>query len=181
MAKLVNKTYGDALFDLAVSEGKTDTLFQEAVELREIFGDNPDLLKLLTNPRIEKNEKIQIVANIFGGRASEEILGFLNIIITKDRQKYIDGILDYFIARAKEYKKIGVVYVTTAIELNKENKDKIENKLLSTTDYESLEMNYTVDEDVIGGMIIKIGDRVVDSTIRTKLEKLSKQLSDVQV
>lgn len=42
-------------------------------------------------------------------------------------------------------------------------------------------MNYTVDEDVIGGMIIKIGDRVVDSTIRTKLEKLSKQLSDVQV
>ena len=159
MAKLVNKTYGDALFDLAVSEGKTDTLFQEAVELREIFGENPDLLKLLTNPRIEKNEKIQIVANIFGGRASEEILGFLNIIITK----------------------IGVVYVTTAIELNKENKDKIENKLLSTTDYESLEMNYTVDEDVIGGMIIKIGDRVVDSTIRTKLEKLSKQLSDVQV
>ena len=151
MAKLVNKTYGDALFDLAVSEGKTDTLFQEAVELREIFGENPDLLKLLTNPRIEKNEKIQIVANIFGGRASEEILGFLNIIITKDRQKYIDGILDYFIARAKEYKKIGV------------------------------EMNYTVDEDVIGGMIIKIGDRVVDSTIRTKLEKLSKQLSDVQV
>ena len=74
MAKLVNKTYGDALFDLAVSEGKTDTLFQEAVELREIFGENPDLLKLLTNPRIEKNEKIQIVENIFGGRASEEIL-----------------------------------------------------------------------------------------------------------
>ena len=135
MAKLVNKTYGDALFDLAVSEGKTDTLFQEAVELREIFGENPDLLKLLTNPRIEKNEKIQIVENIFGGRASEEILGFLNIIITKDRQKYIDGILDYFIARAKEYKKIGVVYVTTAIELNKENKDK--RKLLLFFDFTS--------------------------------------------
>ena len=54
--------------------------------------------------------------------------------------------------------------------------EKVVKKLLETTKYEELEMNYSVDAEIIGGMIIRIGDRVVDSTIRTKITKLSKQL-----
>ncbi|MDE7430410.1 MAG: ATP synthase F1 subunit delta, partial [Lachnospiraceae bacterium] len=90
-------------------------------------------------------------------------------------------ILDYFISAVKEYKKIGVAYVTTAMELAQDKRKSVEERLLATTKYEQFEMNYTVDESIIGGMIIRIGDRVVDSSIKTKLNELSKDLYKIQL
>ena len=62
-----------------------------------------------------------------------------------------------------------------------EQKKAVEEKLLSTTGYRSMEMNYETDESLIGGMVIRIGDRVVDSSIKTKLEVLKKSLLSVQI
>ena len=90
-------------------------------------------------------------------------------------------IFTYFVGRIKEYKKIGIAYVATPMELSKQMKDKIEAKLLATTDYKSFEMNYTIDESIIGGMVIRIGDRVIDSSIRHKLDELSRELVKIDV
>ena len=81
----------------------------------------------------------------------------------------------------KEVKKIGVAHVTTALELTDEQKEQIVKRLLETTAYESFEMTYAVDKSLIGGMVIRIGDRVVDSSIKTKLYELSKDLKKIQV
>ena len=81
----------------------------------------------------------------------------------------------------KKYKGIGIATVTTAVALSAEQQKKIEQKLLDTTDYKSMEMNYQTDPALIGGMIIRIGDRVVDSSIRTKLSELQRELLKVQV
>ena len=71
--------------------------------------------------------------------------------------------------------------MVTAIELSGEHKEKVEQKLLETTSYEKFEMNYEVDSSLIGGMVIRIGDRIVDSSIRTKLYELSKNLRKIQL
>ena len=71
--------------------------------------------------------------------------------------------------------------MTTAVELTDGQKDEIVRRLLETTRYESFEMNYAVDASLIGGMVIRIGDRVVDSSIKTKLYELSKSLRKIQV
>lgn len=181
MAKLVSKTYGDALFELALEEDKLDILFEESKVIREVFLNSSELIKLLNHPKIDKDEKIKVMENIFTERASKDFVGFLTIIIKKERQNYIIEILDYFIAAVKEYKKIGVAYVTTAIELTKDKRKSVEEKLLATTKYEQFEMNFTVDSSIIGGMIIRIGDRVVDSSIRTRLNELSKDLYKIQL
>lgn len=181
MAKLVSKTYGDALFELALEEDKLDILFEESKVIREVFLNNSELIKLLNHPKIDKDEKIKVIENIFTERASKDFVGFLTIIIKKERQNHIIEILDYFIAAVKEYKKIGVAYVTTAIELTEDKRKSVEEKLLATTQYEQFEMNFTVDKSIIGGMIIRIGDRVVDSSIRTKLNELSKDLYKIQL
>ena len=81
----------------------------------------------------------------------------------------------------KEYKKIGTVHVTSAMELSKEQKEQVEKKLLETTNYVSFEMHYEVDTALIGGMVIRMGDRVVDSSIRTKLYNLSKELYHIPI
>ena len=81
----------------------------------------------------------------------------------------------------KEYNHIGTVDVTTAVDLSAQEKEDIEKRLLDTTDYEQIECNYTVDPTLIGGMIIRIGDRVVDSSIKHKIDELSRSLMKIQL
>lgn len=181
MAKLVSKTYGDALFELALEEGKIDSFLEEAKAVSDILLENDSLVKLLNHPKIGKEEKIQVVEEIFKKNMSAEFTGFLVLMVKKDRQKELLSVLHYFIAKVKEYKKIGIAYVTSAVELDAALQKKVEEKLLDTTEYEKFEMHYDVDEELIGGMVIRIGDRIVDSSIKTKLTELSKSLTKIQL
>ncbi len=181
MAKLVTKTYADALFQLAVEENKVDELFSEVTMLTDILSKNPDLERIMTHPSVDKNQKIDTIRNIFSERVSQEICGLLNQVVTNNRYEEINGILNCFIDSVKEYKKIGVAYVRTPVELTDAQKAKIEQKLLDTTDYVKMEMNYAVDVSLIGGMTIRIGDRVVDSSVSTKINELAKSLRRIQL
>ena len=107
--------------------------------------------------------------------------GFLVTIADKDRCRYIPATLRFFIERIKEYKGIGTAYVTTPYELSDAMKSKVEKRLLETTDYSQIDINYNVDESLIGGMVIRIGDRVVDSSIKHKLADLTRVLNKIDV
>lgn len=181
MAKLVSKTYGEALFELAVEENKVDVFMEEMEGIQAVLEQNEDFGKLMNHPKILKEEKIEVIENVFKGRISDELTGFLILIITKDRYSEIDAILNYFLSEIKKYKGIGIAYVTSASELKKEQKAAIEQKLLETTSYQKMEMHFDVQSELIGGMIIRIGDRVVDSSIRTKLNELTRQLVQIQL
>ena len=181
MAKLIESSYGDALFELALEQNELDSVAEQVDVLAQSFAENPELLKLLTHPKISKEEKISVIENIFKGRFSDDIVGFLVIITEKDRGAEIENILRYFQAKVREYKKIGVARVLSATELTKEQKKRVEKKLLQQTSYESFEVDYSVDESLIGGLVIRIGDRVVDSSIRTKLDNMAKSLRKVSL
>ena len=130
MAKLVSKVYGDALFETAMENNKVDTLYEEVNALIPILKENPELLALLGNPQIVKEDKVAIIRQVFENRVEIELMGFLAIIVEKDRQSELIPVLDYFIQRVKEYKKIGAAYVTSAVELKPEQKAGLEKKLL---------------------------------------------------
>ena len=181
MAKLVGATYGEALFELAVEEGREEELMNEVILLRELLSENPDFGKLMNHPKVLKEDKLEVLEAVFKGRVSEELVGFLHLIVSKDRYGEIDSILDYFIDEVKQVKGIGVAYVATALDLSEANKKEVEQKLLSTTSFTRMEMHYQVDESLIGGMVIRIGDRVVDSSIRSKLSGLERELLKVQL
>ena len=181
MAKLVSKTYGDALFELALEGKKEDLLFSEANTFLEVVRKDDELIKFMKHPKIMKEEKLKTGETIFGQAFSREFSGFLMILIQKDRFSEIDKILEYFTGRMKEYKKIGIAHVSAAAELTAAQKEKVEKRLLATTNYETFEMHYAVDPALLGGMVIRIGDRVVDTSIQSKLRSLSKQLSALHV
>ena len=179
MAKLVSKTYGEALFEIAREENKTREMMEEIQELQEILKQNPEFDKMMKHPGIPKQEKA--VEKIFKGRASDELTGFLEIVVDKERYGELQAIINYFIDRVKEEQRIGVAYVTTAVELTDAQKENVKNKLLETTSYVVMEMHYEVDASLIGGMVIRINDRVVDSSIKTKISDLTKQLLQIQL
>ena len=176
MAKLITKTYGDALFDVAVEAKAVDRLDREAASVAEIIDRNPEFLKLLKHPNVTKEEKIRVIEDVFGGRVSDEMFGFLRVLVDKDRQGHILEILQYFTDRVKEYRRIGVVYITSALPLEADQKKKIEKKVLETSGFAALEPHYSVDKDLIGGIVIRIGDRVVDGSVRNKLDNLTREL-----
>ena len=103
------------------------------------------------------------------------------LLLRKEHYGQLPLVLDYFLAKVHEKERIGTAYVTTAVPLSASLRDKVEKRLLETTDYRSFEMHFDVDESLIGGMIIRIGDRVLDSSIRTKLENLSRQLYQIKL
>lgn len=181
MAKLVGTTYGEALFELAVEEGREEEFLDEIVQLQKLLDENPDFGKLMNHPKILKEDKLKVLKEVFKGRISEELFGFFHLIISKDRYSDIDSILDYFVDEVKKLKGIGIAYVTTAIDLSEVKKKEVEEKLLATTSFKKMEMHYQVDESLIGGMVIRIGDRVVDSSIKNKLSKLQRMLLKAQV
>ena len=180
MAKLAVTSYGDALFQIAVESSKCSEMLNEVIELKKVLEANKELKELMANPRFSKEEHLDIISNVFKGRLSEDLYGFLELLVQKNRYNELDDILDYFIGKVKEYQGIGQAYVTTAVELDENEKKQIKDKLLATTKYSAMEIDYKVDKSLIGGMVIRIKDRVVDSSIKSKLERMSRDLHKVQ-
>ena len=181
MAKLVSSTYGDALFELALEKGSVDALFEEACFVRDAFLENEDMLRLFNHPKIRKEEKTAFIENVFQGSVSGDMVGFLHIIVTKDRYNEILPIFDYFIRRVKKHKGIGTAHITSAVDLSDAQRKAVEDRLVATTGYHTFETDYKVDPSILGGLIIRIDDRVVDSSLKTQLDKLTRELGMLQV
>ena len=81
MAKLISKVYSDALFEATKALEKTDTVYEEVLDLKNIFKENEDFKKLLNSPKIVKEEKIQSVQAVFADKISKELMGLLTVVI----------------------------------------------------------------------------------------------------
>ena len=189
MAKLVSKTYGEALFDIAMESrpdgdgipARLDELLAEVQQVSSILQENKEFDKLMLHPGIPKQEKLEMLEAVFRGRVSDELAGLMKIVIRKERYSELQEIFRYFIDKVKAVKGIGVAYITSAVPLTDAQKASTVAKLLETTSYQSIESDFQVDEALIGGMVIRINDRVVDSSVRSKLSDLKRQLLQIQL
>ncbi|MBR5711974.1 MAG: ATP synthase F1 subunit delta [Lachnospiraceae bacterium] len=181
MAGAVSKTYGHALFSLAVESDQVDRLLEEAQTVQKVLADNPDVTKLYEHPKITPEEKQAFTEQCFAGRVSNEMTGFLVLAVRNGRAKELSQMLTEIIREAKEYKGIGCVTVTTPVTMSEAQRKRLEAKLLSTTSYRTLETEYRIDPKLIGGIVIRIGDRVVDGSIRTQLDNMARDMAQVPV
>ena len=84
MAKLIEKVYGEALFELAVEEGKTASLMEEILKVKQVLADNPELAKLMQHPGVPETEKEQVLENIWGQSVSREVTGVMLLLLKKE-------------------------------------------------------------------------------------------------
>lgn len=169
------------MFSLAIEQNNLDAIWNEVKMIRDTVLENPEFVSLLCHPEMTQEKKISVLEKVFKGNICDDSMGFLHVLIRKGRIGEIVAILDYFDKKAKEYNKIGVVSVSTPMPLSNNQKEKVENRLLEVSDYESLEVHYELDESLLGGIVIRIGDRVLDNSIRTKMDMLSRQLYKVKL
>ncbi len=181
MDQLVSKRYAKAIFELAVEDQKTDRLLQEAAAVRKAVEENPQWIRFLKNPGILMEEKLRTTEQILKERVSNEMTAFFCVIVKNKRSEQLPEILSELMTQIEEYQGTGRIQVISAAELKSFQKKKIREIMIKTTGYRKLEIQYAIDPSLIGGMKIRLKDRVIDSSIKSRLERMQSQLMKISL
>ncbi|GMQ64266.1 ATP synthase F1 subunit delta [Vallitalea maricola] len=180
MAELIAKRYGTALFELAVETNQVDLVEEQLKLIKEIFLTEKDFMGVLNHPKVVVENKIAMVENTFDNKIIKEILGLLVIAIKKGRASDLLDIIEYCLDEIDSLKGNAKAYVSSAQELTDEQLESIKNKLEETTGKKIILIT-DVDETLIGGLMVRIGDRIIDNSIKGKIEAISKELYAIQL
>ena len=180
MAKLVVKRYATALFDLAASEGAMAKYEEEVKVIVKALHDEPDFMAVLQDHKVTRENKINIVENVFTDKVSSPIVGLLVLLVNKGRQSEILNVLEAFLDMVKAESGIIKAVVTSAIPLKEEQLKALQEKLEASTK-SKIELETIVDSSIIAGLIVRVGDKVVDASYKGELQTLKKQLSKLKL
>lgn len=178
MAELVSKTYSEALFEVGVEEGKVDLFKEELDFIVQMFDENPEFYELFKTPKVNAEERKAVMTEVFGGKISDEMLNFLKILLDKQRSSAIYGIQGAFTDKVDLFKGNEVVTVESAIELNAAELESLKAKLDKLTGKNTVLTN-VVNEEILGGVIVKMGDKVIDGSVKSKLDELKVSLAQI--
>jgi len=180
MAKLVAGTYSEALFDVALEVDKIDSFMEDLNGVVDSFNKYPEFFELFKTPQISIEEKKDIVENVFGGKINEEVLSFLKIVMDKQRGREISAITKAYEERVYKHKGIEKATVVSAVPISDENMKAITEKLEALTG-KSIEMTSKIDKTILGGVMVRVGDRVIDGSLKSRLENVKEDLARLVV
>lgn len=175
MADVIAERYSQALFDLAREKNLLEETSEDVLFVQSLMGDHPELYRFLELPDVSVDRKKQAMAHIVEGSVRQPMAGLLQLLIQKARIPYLAEILDGYQDMLRDTKGQVQVWVTTAVELSAEELQKIVRTLEKSLHKEIL-AEQVVDPSVLGGVIVRVGDKVFDNSIRSSLERLSKHL-----
>ncbi len=173
----VASRYAKSLLGIAVEENKLEELHNDMQLINKVCDDNRELELLLKSPIVRTDKKEAILEEVFGKNISQIAKSFISIILNKKREGLLPDIANAFVDAYKKHKNITTATVTSAIQLTKQQKDAVV-KLLNTQGKENVDLVEVVDEEIIGGLILRVGDKQVDESIKRKLANLEMEFSD---
>lgn len=169
------KVYGKSLHAVAREEGAADLILSELKSVAALFKENPDYVKILDSPLIDRSELMEILNQDFFGRVNKYTLNFLKILCEKKMVHHIEECLNEYERLYNEDNNITVARVTTARPLSGDIVDRLTSKLEEKVGGRIV-LKKRVDESCIGGIIIEMDGRRIDSSIRTGLDEIKKAL-----
>lgn len=167
--------YAKAYLDQSLIENKLEKAYSEMILLLRVGEDNPILEITLKSPLIHISKKIEIVLAIFSTQLEERTMRFLKLILQKERSGLLFSIAMEFIRQYREYHNIIIVEVISPTILGKDIEEEIL-QVLKKQLPNKIELKKEVDPELIGGLILKIGDRQYDGSIRRSLREVKKGL-----
>lgn len=175
MVELVAQRYGTALFELALENNKIDEMEQEVISLKSILSNESELMELISTPKITVNNRKKVIEDIFKGKISDELLGLIDLTIHKKRQNLLPQIFEDFLLKINTHKGVVVVDVTVYTLLSNVQEIDLINKLEKLTK-KTVVLKQNVDESIVGGIIIRMGDRIMNHSVKGMIGAMSKQL-----
>lgn len=171
----IARIYATSLFEAAEGRGKIDSIKTQLEQFSDALESNKDLRLFLFSPYFSGEEKAGGIERILDG-AEPEFVNFLKLLAERHRLPAIQRIRTQYEALWAEHNKLLPVTVTSAVDLPQETISKIGSSVEQQTG-RKVELTGKVDDEIIGGLVLQVGNMVLDASIKGRLERLRKQVS----
>jgi len=170
--------YAKAILDLAIEKGQLDAVYNDMLFLDAACQSSRELVSVLRSPIIKADKKGSILEAITAGKVSDITASFNRLLLAKEREAYLPEIASSFIEQYKTYKGIRTVRLTTATPVSDDVKVAIVDKLKAARSIQQVDLHTRVDESLIGGFVLEIGDELVDASVAFELKNIRKQFQN---
>jgi len=172
---VIVKRYSDALMKLAQSDDELKKIYYELVLVNETIEKSDEMKQFIAHPSISKVDKKEIFKEIFDKEISQDVLNFLFILIDRNRIFALGAIINTLKDSMNKKYNILVIKAISAIELSDKMKSKLKEKL-EMIYQKKINLDTQVDESLIAGMVLKIGDKTIDGSVKARLESMKRTL-----
>jgi F-type H+-transporting ATPase subunit delta len=175
----VYEPYAQALLSLGQSSNSLDALSGDISMIADTMAGSSELTEFLANPFILDDVKKNVIASMFGEQVNPMTLNFLKLLVDRRRAVCLPGICAEFQSLLRKLNQAVLAEVISTVELTDAQKQNISDRVKNMTNAQSVDLKTSIDPDLIGGVIIKVGSQVIDASLRGQLRRISYQLAGV--
>jgi F-type H+-transporting ATPase subunit delta len=170
------KPYAEALMSVAVNHGLIERINQDVSFLLDLLEESKQLNDFLANPLIKAEAKKTVLRQITATQVHPYVLNFLMLLVDHRRISWLQGICQQYQALLREFNRIVLAEAIAPTELTEKQKEAIAQKVKQMTGAKQVELKTRIDPDLLGGLIVKVGSRVIDLSLRGQLRRLANSL-----
>ena len=171
----VARNYAEALFELALADGEPESYCDALNQFAAIVEEESDFRLFLETPLLEPSVKKRVIGEVFKDRIPDRLLHFLYVVIDKRRARVLPVIADEFATLVDEHYGRLLVEITTAADPDERLRADLQKRLASLLERDVIP-RYRVNPRIIGGVIVRVGDRIMDGSVRYRLQMLRRSL-----
>ena len=171
MYEYLDRRYALAIYEVAEKNGKVDEFLSDLREICDLFDNNKDFYEVIKHPKINTTKKKEIFTDLFKGKIDDELLSFMIVLIEKNRILHLKEKLNEMEKIDLERKNIIRGVVKTAIPILPDELEKLKTSFEEKYDKKII-FDTEVDKNLLGGVYVKIGNDVIDDTIKSKIEEM---------
>jgi len=164
--------YAKALLQISTEKNYLEQSYKDMVILDNACSESKELSLLLKSPIVKTDQKLKIFNKMFSAKVSENSMMFINLILSKKRELLLAGISKSFISLYKLKNKIQTATITTTTPLTEQLKNNIVKYIKNKTNSSKIELRENLDKNLIGGVIIRMGDKQLDASISSEITEL---------
>ena len=169
--------YGQSLYDLASSENLADDILCQMQTVRQLFTENPDYVRLLTEPSIPKKQRLALLVEAFGSDMQPYLLNFLKILVENGMVRDFGGCCRRYTALYNADRGIAQAEVTSAVPLSGQQLERLRAKLEEISG-KKIQLQPKVDPSVLGGLRVSLEGKLLDGTVKGRLDDLRRKVSE---
>lgn len=174
----IAEPYAQALMSAAQAHNLTEDFGKDCRDIENLLEESSEFRDFILNPVIKSDDKKSVIKNVLGKNANAYLMNFLMLLVDKRRIVFLPAIIAQYLNLLRKLNQTVLAEVTSTKELSSDQTEAIVNKVKAMTKAKSVEVKATIDPDIIGGVIIKVGSQVVDASIRGQLRRLSLSLGN---
>ena len=176
---IISVRYTKAIFSLGTEKGVIDAIKADMEEIFAIMNESLELQSLFQNPVLKPSKKAELAKQLFGS-FHPLTLSFIQLLIENRREEYLHSISRNFLDKYKKYKGVETGILTTAIKVPDSTLERIKT-LINNSLKTNVELSNNVDDSIIGGLILQIGDRQFDASVKNSLGKIKRRLLNTSI